>query len=51
MKHVKLTMMAIALSVAATSLSTINAAEQQLNPKAIAIKLPPQGKDDTVFVN
>ena len=42
MKYVKLTMTAIALSVAATGLSTINAAEQQLNPKAITIKLPDQ---------
>ncbi len=42
MKYVKLTMTAIALSVAAAGLSTINAAEQQLNPKAIAIKLPDQ---------
>ena len=42
MKYVKLTMTAIALSVAATSLSTVNAAEQQLNPKAISIKLPDQ---------
>jgi quercetin dioxygenase-like cupin family protein len=42
MKYVKLTMTAVALSVAAAGLSTINAAEQQLNPKAIAIKLPDQ---------
>src|SRR5260370_29433096 len=42
MKYVKLTMTAIALSVAAAGLSTINAAEQQLNPKAITIKLPDQ---------
>jgi quercetin dioxygenase-like cupin family protein len=42
MKYVKLTMTAIALSVAATGLSTINAAEQPLNPKAITIKLPDQ---------
>src|SRR5258708_24384093 len=42
MKYVKLTMTAIALSAAAAGLSTINAAEQQLNPKAITIKLPDQ---------
>ena len=33
---------AIALSIAATGLSAINAAEQQLNPKGITIKLPDQ---------
>ena len=42
MKYVKLTMTAIALSVASAGLSTATAAEQQLNPKAIAIKLPDQ---------
>ncbi len=42
MKCVKLTMTAIALAVAAAGLSTVNAAEQQLNPKAITIKLPDQ---------
>ena len=42
MKYVKLTMTVIALSVAAAGLSTINAAEQPLNPKAITIKLPDQ---------
>ena len=42
MKYVKLTMTAVTLSVAAAGLGTINAAEQQLNPKAIAIKLPDQ---------
>jgi len=42
MKYVKLTMTAVALSVAASGLTTINAAEQQLNPKAISIKLPDQ---------
>jgi len=42
MRYVKLTMTAIALSVAATSLSTVYAAEQQLDPKAISIKLPDQ---------
>jgi hypothetical protein len=33
---------AIALSLAAAGLSAVSAAEQQLNPKAIAIKLPDQ---------
>jgi hypothetical protein len=42
MKPVTLIATAIALSVAAGGLSSINAAEQQLNPKAIAIKLPDQ---------
>src|SRR5436190_23222314 len=42
MKHVKLITPAIALSIAATGLSAINAAEQQLNPKGITIKLPDQ---------
>jgi quercetin dioxygenase-like cupin family protein len=42
MKHVRLITTAIALSVAATGLSAINAAEQQLNPKGITIKLPDQ---------
>jgi hypothetical protein len=36
-------MTAVALSVAASGLTAINAAEQQLNPKAISIKLPHQG--------
>jgi hypothetical protein len=40
MKHVKIITTAIALAVAATALSAISAAE--LNPKAIAIKLPDQ---------
>ena len=42
MKHVRLITTAIALSIAATGLSAINAAEQQLNPKGITIKLPDQ---------
>ena len=42
MKRVRLITTAIALSIAATSLSTTMAAEQQLNPKAITIKLPDQ---------
>lgn len=42
MKHVRLITTAIALSVAAVGLSAVNAAEQQLDPKAITIKLPDQ---------
>jgi hypothetical protein len=42
MKHVRLITTAIALSIAATGLSAINAAEQQSNPKGITIKLPDQ---------
>jgi hypothetical protein len=42
MKHVKLIMTALALSVAAAGPGPINAAEQPLNPKAISIKLPDQ---------
>jgi hypothetical protein len=41
MKHVRLMMTAIALSVAGGP-SVVNAAEQQLNPKAISITLPDQ---------
>jgi len=42
MKPVRLITTAIALSIAATGLSTTVAAEQQLNPYAITIKLPDQ---------
>ena len=42
MKPVRLITTAIALSIAATGLSTTVAAEQQLNPNAITIKLPDQ---------
>jgi hypothetical protein len=42
MKHAKITMAAIALSIAAAGPTAIGAAEQQLNPKAISIKLPDQ---------
>jgi hypothetical protein len=42
MKHARLMTTAIALSVAAAGLSATSAAEQPLNPKAIAIKLPDQ---------
>ena len=43
MKQVKMTMAAIALSIAAAAgPSAISAAEQSLNPKAISIKLPDQ---------
>jgi len=42
MRHMRLITTAVALSVAAAGLSAVNAAEQQLNPKAIAIKLPDQ---------
>jgi hypothetical protein len=42
MKHLKLVTTAIALSIAAAGLSAVNAAEQQLNAKAISIKLPGQ---------
>jgi quercetin dioxygenase-like cupin family protein len=42
MRHVRLITTAIALSIPATGLSAINAAEQQLNPKGITIKLPDQ---------
>src|SRR6202049_1979092 len=42
MQHLRLVTMAIAVSIAATGLSTIKAAEQTLNPKAIAITLPDQ---------
>src|ERR1700704_4181854 len=42
MKYARLMTTALPLSVAAAGLSAINAAEQPLNPKAIAIKLPEQ---------
>ena len=42
MKHVKMMMAAIALSIAAAGPSALSAAEQQLNPKAINITLPDQ---------
>jgi quercetin dioxygenase-like cupin family protein len=43
MKHVRLMMAVIALSAAAASSGTITVAEpQQLNPKALAFKLPDQ---------
>ena len=42
MRHIKLVTIAVALAVASIGSTTINAAEQQLNPKALAIKLPEQ---------
>src|SRR3984893_14926257 len=42
MNHLRLITTAIALSVAAVGVSAVNAAEQQLDPKAITIKLPDQ---------
>ena len=42
MRHIKLVTIAVALAVASIGSTAINAAEQQLNPKAIAIKLPEQ---------
>jgi quercetin dioxygenase-like cupin family protein len=42
MRHVRVITTAIALSIAAAGPSAISAAEQQLNPKAISIKLPDQ---------
>src|SRR6267154_1678389 len=42
MRHVTVITTAIALSIAAAGPSAISAAEQQLNPKAISIKLPDQ---------
>jgi len=42
MRYVRLVTAALAVSVTATGLSAVNAAEQPLNPKAIAIKLPDQ---------
>jgi hypothetical protein len=42
MKHVKATVAAVALSIAAAVPSAISAAEKPLNPKAISIKLPDQ---------
>jgi hypothetical protein len=37
-----MTITALALSIAVSGLTAINAAEQQLNPKAISVKLPNQ---------
>jgi quercetin dioxygenase-like cupin family protein len=42
MQHLRLITTAIVLSVAAAGLNAVNAAEQQLDPKAISIKLPDQ---------
>src|SRR5580692_1637066 len=42
MRHLRLVTTAVVLSVAAIGSTTVNAAEQQLNPKAITIKLPDQ---------
>jgi hypothetical protein len=42
MKHVGLMMTAIALSAAAAGLGTLSAEPQQLDPKALAFKLPEQ---------
>ena|ERR1700733_1088143 len=42
MKHPKAVAAAIAVSITAAGVSAPNAAEQQLNPKAISIKLPDQ---------